>query len=1060
MGIEIGIEQILNAVRSLGLSVPAWVVLMLAALAFAKWLGILDWFFDLIVRGIKATGRVLYNRETREFVRIRNRFVEHLIYEVERLNREADWNDFHYTALEAEVEVDLALDLDMSHSKLVVVWLRLLRSLPRAIFRISPSGGLEKNLVKAIMRSKSRAFMVIGDPGSGKTVSLRHLFLRMAKRCSISRDRTATVPLYLNLKTLNVPPEDVTADKVHDWVIEELRAGQDRSIHEFLDINFERMLEQGAFFFLFDSFDEIPAVMDAQEGEEVVRQYAEALDRFLHSPHACRGLIASRSYRAPKVFVGQRMTIRPLSNRRIRDALDKYMIQSSMLAKQLWSELVQRRDDLLHISRNPFYLNLLARYAKERRRLPDRQYDLFEHFVQTRAGTDEERLAYFGLSPEALVEKASFLAFAMTQTPHIALEADGDQVRTILRRLDGCNDWAPDQVRQLLDALCYSKLGRMSQGEPGSPNVFSFVHRRFHEYFCARYLRDHPQIAPVENLVADNRWREVLVLLCEVLSSEQLIGIFDVSRSALSAGVGAVPGSLEHRTAIETLRFLKDGFRSRLADLPDDIRELCSAFIKEQLEEGNLLDQKRAIECIALADDDSASLLLEFTLSSDSPWLRETGIRSCRVLKSLAPRVAEAIRKHLYHRYTRLQVHRDASLYSILFSSPPSLLPLRSFLRILVFVSLCQIILCVGIAGYGILFDSRFLLGLLFSAVFVFEVKVLEFLRPLMRVRLYPAFDKVNRRLGWMTWIVGWMREWDIKMMRFYPWITHWARRLMRTLENPWVVVSLGLVVPAIVSDGQGLSGRPRLRWSGTDAWLFLVLATVLLFINLLVARLVGNYPSSIRSWFLLPAREAVSVLRSMICAFWSAIRNWRSLWKEWVYGFVFVAGYMWVALACVLFLWSDRSISKLYQDYHFLLATIILFTVLLFTLIMLLMLSFALLIIRDLLLGLGQLVYDQIRLAILSIRSDARPQSVAESVCMLHSFKSEIAKAQYARALLKWLPVGTDLPVLVEEASQHEGDVRDALFQMIEVWEDSVPEAVQRSGGQVIPLAPAANMR
>jgi len=331
MDIEIGVKEVLEALESLGLSVPGWLVLVLAVLAFTKWLGVLDWIISLIARGLKAFGHILYNHETREFVRIRNRFTEHLIYEVERLNREADWNDFHYTALEAEVELDPALDLDMSRSSLVFAWFHLFRSLPRSILRMSPSGRV-RNLVRAIMHSKSRAFLVIGDPGSGKTVSLRHLFLRMAKRCAVSRDKVATVPLYLNLKRLNVPPENVTADRVHNWIVEELRAGQDRTIHEFIDVSFERMLEQGTFFFLFDSFDEIPAVMDAQEEEKVVRQYAEALNRFLHSPHGCRGLISSRPYRAPKIFVGQRMDIRPLSNACIKDALGKYMmVQHSKL---------------------------------------------------------------------------------------------------------------------------------------------------------------------------------------------------------------------------------------------------------------------------------------------------------------------------------------------------------------------------------------------------------------------------------------------------------------------------------------------------------------------------------------------------------------------------------------------------------------------------------------------------------------------------------------------------------------------------------------------------------
>ena len=41
-----------------------------------------------------------------------NYFVKHLIHEVVHLNQEADWNDFYYTQLEAEVEVDHLADLN------------------------------------------------------------------------------------------------------------------------------------------------------------------------------------------------------------------------------------------------------------------------------------------------------------------------------------------------------------------------------------------------------------------------------------------------------------------------------------------------------------------------------------------------------------------------------------------------------------------------------------------------------------------------------------------------------------------------------------------------------------------------------------------------------------------------------------------------------------------------------------------------------------------------------------------------------------------------------------
>lgn len=269
------LNELLDSFEKLGMPLPKGLIaiFLILILAFI----VITLFWGIITGGKKILKTIkthFYDRETMQFLDIRKNFVEHLSYEVQRLNREADWNDFHYTELEAEVEVDPSLDLAVHPSKNPIVWILSLYQIVRKSIGRSASLKIQKNLIRAIMSSKSRSFLVIGDPGSGKTVSLRHLFLEMAKICVSSKDKTAAVPIYLNLKHLDVKQEEVDANRIHDWVIEQLRADQDRTIQEFLDKNFEQMLKNGVFFFLFDSFDEIPAVMDAQEEQNVVRQYA------------------------------------------------------------------------------------------------------------------------------------------------------------------------------------------------------------------------------------------------------------------------------------------------------------------------------------------------------------------------------------------------------------------------------------------------------------------------------------------------------------------------------------------------------------------------------------------------------------------------------------------------------------------------------------------------------------------------------------------------------------------------------------------------------------------
>ena len=998
-----------GALESVGIPIPNWLIgIILILLLAAITIKILEIIMNCGKNVFKSIGTHFYNRETTQFIKIRKNFVEHLTYEVQRLNREADWNDFQYTELEAEVEVDPSLDLDIHFSKNPIVLLHSLCQIVRNSIGISPTLKVQKNLVQAIMSSKSRSFLVIGDSGSGKTVSLRHLFIGMAKICISSKDKDAIVPIYLNLKHLDVEPDKVDADKIHDWVIKQLRADQDRTIHEFLDRNFEEMLKNGAFFFLFDSFDEIPAVMDAQQEQKVVRQYADALDRFLHSQHQCRGLVSSRPYRAPKIFMDQRMTIRPLSNRRIKRALYKYMVQDTILADQLWQELVQGRDDMLYIAQNPFYLGLLARYAKENQELPDRHYDLFEHFVQTRAHTDEERLCHLGLTPDELVERASILAFAMTRTSHIGLEVNVDHVRKVTINFNKTSGWDPDAVEPLLNALAYSKLGRISQEETSNSGKFSFVHRRFHEYFCARYLKQNPNIAPFENFAADDRWREILVLLCEVLPVEHLTMIFDTARSVLTPGINADSGSIEHRKAIEAIRFLRDGFRSRIEDLPIDIRVMCSKFIQRQLESGHLLDQKRAIEGVSIADDESAPAILESALTSDSAWLRETAIRSCRILRHIPQQIAEAIRHHIYRRYTDLKIRDDYATYSVLFSSPPVLRPFKSFSKILIAATLFQVFLYVSIMLYGLLFDMNIFIVLLSGILIVSTTRFISFY---ITPRKTPPPD-VNTTPA------------PIKNLRGF---------IKLYFMNPWILLPFIMLYFVIISSE---INHISLIYRGE---MFVVFSMSLLFIsNVLLGGLVSDYPSSCSAWFVYPLIKLKKMLNELI-----ELWEWKSALRT-----ILVLGIMFFIVANFVF-WLEEAIgiarsqgfiiSNIYSAHGFNIGTSVVFRLLLIGIFFLSVFVTLLYIVVELIFNFIKILFDQFKLKKLYLLSGSRPLTATEAIQVLYSFKSDAGKAQYIHALFKWLPTGTDPHILTEEASKHHVIVSERLYQLAEIWEDSL---------------------
>jgi hypothetical protein len=1016
------IDALIGVLQSHGLIIPNWIIIILIFIVIiAKMLGYFDNIYSVLIR-LRSSFIPKYDYDQKQFIGLRNNFIKHLVYEVERLNREADWADFNYTELEAEVEVDPIVDWNMTISSRLLFIPQSFYHAAKALMGWYPASKVEKSLINAIMKSKSHAFLIIGDPGSGKTVSLKHLFLRMSDTCIKSKKFSAVLPIYMNLNDLVVEPNEVCAKKIDEWILDKLRAGQDRTIHEFLNNNLSKMLEEGSIFFLFDSFDEIPAVIDAQEEQEVVHQYAKALDDFLHSQHQCRGLVSSRPYRAPKTFIGQRMTIRPLSDKRIKEALYRYMGQELLLAKKLWEELYRSRIDILQIARNPFYLALLAGFVKDKKILPERHFDLFEHFVQNRALIDENRLQYFGLSPSGLIQQASILAFSMTQANNIGLSARMDQLKEITSNYNKEDGWDQANIGSLLDALCYSKLGRILQEEMDKPKVFSFVHRRFHEYFCARYIKQQFANAPIDRFARDDRWREVLVLLCEVLPAENLIQILELIRSALRIGEKSKSGSFEHKKAIETLRFLKDGFRSRINDIPQDIRMLCSNFIQMQFQEGNPLDQKRATEAISIADDESIHSILELALASPSPRVRETAIRSCNILRFVPVQIATEIRRYLYQRYSSLQTLRDYAAYSVLFSSPPSLKPFGTYLKILLLITLAQYL------GLIIFYTSFFLYDPSFVIYSIFITLLWFMFVP------YLSLVKDTRK--------------DIKIPI--------PRQL---ISNPWIllwIIVIYTVLAAFMSKSFILNSSisnlliflPMTDEKRSYIFNSLLIASFFIALNILIIDTINNFTPSVQILISYPIRMIKSIGRLI------KVVN-KETAKEivlaigiiaGVIGLIFLGFYL-IARAFEIIKDQGFSIFHIYSTHGLIITLLIVFAALIAVLILLTIIMASIIIFYKIVLSLFKLLLDQIKFRSISLKSDNRPKTTTEAIQFLHSFKLDWCKAQYAHSLLKWMPSGEDPQLLIEEANKirasgaHNVEVSDALYALAEVWEDSMPK-------------------
>src|SRR5579871_1033800 len=186
-----------------------------------------------------------------------------------------------------------------------------------------------QSLSKALHRSRRRLILIEGEPGSGKSVAVRHVARKLVLQAERHRrDPNVLVPIYVNLKELDVGADQISHEVIEKFVLTSINRANKVDIEEFLDQEFKRGLVQGSWFFLFDSFDEIPAILSAVEPDAIVQRFTDAITDFLSGSNLCRAVIASRSFRGPETLSWPRFRILRLTDKRQRQLIKKFYMSA------------------------------------------------------------------------------------------------------------------------------------------------------------------------------------------------------------------------------------------------------------------------------------------------------------------------------------------------------------------------------------------------------------------------------------------------------------------------------------------------------------------------------------------------------------------------------------------------------------------------------------------------------------------------------------------------------------------------------------------------------------
>jgi hypothetical protein len=214
-----------------------------------------------------------------------------------------------------------------------------------------------------------------------------------------------------------------------------------------------------------------------------------------------------------------------------------------------------------------------------------------------------------------------------------------------------------------------------------------------------------------------------------------------------------------------------------------------------------------------------------------------------------------------------------------------------------------------------------------------------------------------------------------------------------------------------------------------------LVIALLVALLNIYAIYLAVNYPTSSCEWVLSPFRMVTRLFKKIIKGVSWVLHNLRdSVTMLFLIGTLtgIVIGALYVILEAVEAMKTcGYSLQCLYDTCHPAIAILAI-------LIGLLAIALVLFVGLDLLRDFWCLIRDPVLLRYLSLNSSVRPTMATQAVERLNAFEMDFVKVQYLHNLRNWLPISSEWKVFVEEANNHKGAVRDELYKLAELWQDS----------------------
>jgi formylglycine-generating enzyme required for sulfatase activity len=388
--------------------------------------------------------------------------------------------------------------------------------------------------------ARARRLVILGEPGAGKTISLRFITLMLAHGYGAARLGLAApyIPIMVRLADFGRELEKTPALALDNFllgVIEEAYASHPR-LGEYLRL----ALEQGACMALLDGLDEVgdDPVRGGSLRTEVVKRVQAFADRWCAGDRRNRVVVTSRieGYWDEALHGFTQVQLSPLSPPdEVREFLLRwYTAHEQTHDETLSPEIAEARAEervaellpsvlewpsVRRLATNPLLLTILALIHENVGKLPNRRIKLYEIAAQTlieswrqaQTGMPSELLAELG--EEAVIRVMAPLAYWLHQEHPGGTASFQEWQARLLQVLEeeGYETEAGEIADRFLHHARY-QAGLLAERGLGQ---FGFFHLTFEEYLAARQIarqRAEERRAILKAHWEDPRWQEVILL--------------------------------------------------------------------------------------------------------------------------------------------------------------------------------------------------------------------------------------------------------------------------------------------------------------------------------------------------------------------------------------------------------------------------------------------------------------------------------------------------------------------------------------------------------------------